>query len=250
VNCTVPGRSITRVDGFVRPVMTAQEGASAPLPPFLEEALSELVQHDSLLVLAKGLGMHAILRRLVLSCLGPAHLVLLLNTTREEQELLIHELERAGIDDALLPPTINNEWSAAQRVERYLRGGVLMVTARILVVDMLCERLPTTCVDGVLVANAHRVAEASNVAFALRMFRQRRRKGFVRALSDEPGAIMRGFGNVERVRTRLPQNSFPAEVYPHSCAGLETCAGTSNGMGMKGRGQRVRSRRNHAQVQA
>jgi len=186
--------------------MSAQGGTSAPLPPFLEEALAELVQHDSLLVLAKGLGMHAVLRRLVLQCLGPAHLVLLLNTTLEEEELLLHELRRAGVDDALLPPTINNEWSAAQRIERYLRGGVLLVTARILVVDMLCERLPTGCVDGVLVANAHRVSESSNVAFALRMFRQRRRTGFVRALSDEPGAIMRGFGRVERVRGRLPEN--------------------------------------------
>lgn len=177
--------------------------ASATLPPFLEAALAELLEHDALLVLAKGLGLQAVLRRLVQPCLGAEHLVLLLNTTREEEALLLHELGLAGVDDALLPPIINNEWSAAQRVERYLRGGVLIVTARILVVDMLCERLPIGCLSGVVVANAHRVSESSNIAFALRMYRQRTRAGFVRALSDEPAALLRGFSRVERVMATL-----------------------------------------------
>lgn len=201
LECDYSLKSPRPVTGRMASVGAAAAGSA--LPPFLEEAVAELERHDALLVLAKGLGLHAVLRRLVEPCLSPESLVLLLNTSREEEELLLHQLRRAGVDDALLPPTINNEWSAAQRVERYLRGGVLLVTARILVVDMLCERMPTAAITGVIVANAHRVSEWSNVAFALRMYRQRTRSGFVRALSDEPGAIVRGFSRAERLMASL-----------------------------------------------
>ena len=190
----------------------------APLPAFLQAALAELEAEDSLLVLAKGLGVHAVLRRLVESQLGPENLVLVLNTSRDDEALLLSELAAAGHDEALVPPTINNEWSAPQRAERYLRGGVLLVTARILVVDMLCERLPTGLVTGVIVANAHRVTATSNVAFALRMYRQRTRAGSIRALSDDAAPLLRGYSRIERllstlfVRRLLLWPRFRAEV--------------------------------------
>lgn len=38
----------------------------------------------------------------------------------------------------------------------YLEGGVLFVTPRILVVDMLIERIPIHLVSGILVYKAHR----------------------------------------------------------------------------------------------
>ena len=38
----------------------------------------------------------------------------------------------------------------------YLKGGVLFVTSRILVVDLLKQQCPTESVSGILVFNAHR----------------------------------------------------------------------------------------------
>ena len=56
-------------------------------PAYLQAALAELEAEDSLLVLAKGLGVHAVLRRLVESQLGPENLVLVLNTSRDDEAL-------------------------------------------------------------------------------------------------------------------------------------------------------------------
>jgi DNA excision repair protein ERCC-4 len=54
-------------------------------------------------------------------------------------------------------------------------------------------------VHGILVANAHRVSDASTEAFILRLFREGNPHGFVKAFSDEPEALSRGFGKAEAV---------------------------------------------------
>jgi len=42
------------------------------------------------------------------------------------------------------------------RANIYLEGGVLFITTRILVVDMLVERIPVHLVSGILVYKAHK----------------------------------------------------------------------------------------------
>ena len=42
------------------------------------------------------------------------------------------------------------------RASIYLEGGVLFITTRILVVDMLVERIPVHLVSGILVYRAHK----------------------------------------------------------------------------------------------
>ena len=54
-----------------------------------------------------------------------------------------------------------------------MQGGVLFVTSRILVVDMLTERVPIELVTGILVYRAHRIMEACQEAFILRLYRQK-----------------------------------------------------------------------------
>jgi len=44
------------------------------------------------------------------------------------------------------------------RANIYLEGGVLFITTRILVVDMLVERIPIHLVSGILVYKAHKYA--------------------------------------------------------------------------------------------
>ena len=71
----------------------------------------------------------------------------------------------------------------------YLQGGVLFVTTRILVVDMLMERLPINLVTGILVVRAHKTAESCQESFILRLFRQKNKTGFIKAFSSSPGAF-------------------------------------------------------------
>lgn len=55
----------------------------------------------------------------------------------------------------------------------YLKGGVLFVSSRILVVDLLKDRVPISHVTGFLVSRAHTVLESCQEAFAIRLYRQK-----------------------------------------------------------------------------
>ena len=55
----------------------------------------------------------------------------------------------------------------------YLQGGVLFISARILVVDLLKSRVPVENVTGILVCRAHAILESCQEAFAVRLYRQK-----------------------------------------------------------------------------
>lgn len=120
-------------------------------------------------------------RRLIELHATPRHLVFLLNTTKEEERQLLQTFKARRTKPGLMTPAlITNECAASERMELYLGGGVLIVTARILTVDMLCERVPIAQIGGLIVANAHRVSDVSNIGFILRMFRQHNKMGFIK----------------------------------------------------------------------
>lgn len=54
-----------------------------------------------------------------------------------------------------------------------MEGGVIFSSSRILVVDMLMERMPIELITGMLVFKAHKVIETSQEAFILRLYRQK-----------------------------------------------------------------------------
>ncbi|KAI8914895.1 hypothetical protein DFJ77DRAFT_463850 [Powellomyces hirtus] len=94
--------------------------------------------------------------------------------------------------------SINNETTATERQDLYLSGGVLSVTSRILVVDMLNKIVPVNKILGIIVNHAHRVTDTSTEAFILRLYRDDNKEGFIKALSDEPEAFTRGYWKLER----------------------------------------------------
>ena len=100
------------------------------MPDFLEQVCLEMMAEKmgALLVMAKGLGLGVVLRHLVELHCDSHHLVFLLNTSKEEEELLLHELTLRGV--TRLPVVVNNECEAQERTELYLTGGVLIITGR------------------------------------------------------------------------------------------------------------------------
>ena len=54
-----------------------------------------------------------------------------------------------------------------------MEGGIIFSSSRILVVDMLMDRLPIDLVTGILVYKAHKVIETSQEAFIIRLYRQK-----------------------------------------------------------------------------
>ena len=170
----------------------ATDAVRDAVPDFIQEATSEQLhaEEGALTVMAKGLGTSIVMRSLVELHCDPCHLVFVLNTTKDEEQQLLHDLAMSGV--SRLPAVINNECDANERAELYLAGGVLVVTSRILVVDLLSDRVPIEQTTGILVANAHRVSETSNVAFILRIVKQRNKRAFIKALSDDAPALTNG----------------------------------------------------------
>lgn len=74
----------------------------------------------------------------------------------------------------LLSVTFNTlHFAGTFRESIYLQGGVLFVSARILVVDLLKNRVPIESITGILVCRAHTILESCQEAFAVRLYRQK-----------------------------------------------------------------------------
>ncbi|KAI9591455.1 hypothetical protein BDF19DRAFT_455072 [Syncephalis fuscata] len=164
--------------------------------PFQREIFTELLNEDGLLVLAKGLGVLPILVTLLQLPVERKTLVLLLNVSSvEEQELQLALAELTGGQTTI--KVLKNDTMAEDRVAAYNQGGLLSVTSRILVVDMLKKRVPITLITGVIVVNAHKVTGHSLEAFILRLYRNENTNGFLKALSEVPEGFSGGFAPLE-----------------------------------------------------
>ncbi|XP_048408057.2 DNA repair endonuclease XPF isoform X2 [Stegostoma tigrinum] len=117
------------------------------------------------------------------------------------QQYFIEQLRSEGVTH--LPRIISNEVSSNDRYTVYTEGGILFVTSRILVVDLLTDRIPASLITGILVYKAHRIIESCQEAFILRLYRQKNKKGFIKAFTDNAVAFSLGFCRVERVMRNL-----------------------------------------------
>ncbi|KAG0345703.1 hypothetical protein BG005_001192 [Podila minutissima] len=170
---------------------------SLPLS-FQKEIVAELVAEDALLIMARGLGLRSILGAFLQIYCQPQNLVLLINTTAEEEATLKDDLISNVGQQGQHFLSITSEQSLAERSDLYRFGGVMAITSRILVMDLLTGRIPVHLITGILVANAHRVTATTTEAFILRLYRQGNSQGFVKAFSDQPEVISAGFATLEK----------------------------------------------------
>lgn len=150
---------------------------------------------------ARGLGADRLLYHFLRLHCHPACLVLVLNTQPAEEEYFINQLKIEGVEH--LPRRVTNEIASNSRYEVYTQGGVIFATSRILVVDFLTDRIPSDLITGILVYRAHRIIESCQEAFILRLFRQKNKRGFIKAFTDNAVAFDTGFCHVERVMRNL-----------------------------------------------
>lgn len=158
-------------------------------------------------------------------------LVFVLNLRDDERRVLLSMLTSWGTPSDELPMIITNEaGQASERSALYARGGIFVVTSRILIVDLLQGTARSGDIDGMLVAHAERVVgEKSTEAFILRIFRSQRYfasvsgaatnvgsnpsssslssvggKGFIKAFSDDASTLVSGsFAKVDKVLKSL-----------------------------------------------
>lgn len=71
-------------------------------------------------------------------------------------------------------------------------GGIHFISTRILVVDLLKKRIPMELITGIIVLRAHQIIESCQEAFALRLYRQSNKTGFVKAFSNNAEVHLQG----------------------------------------------------------
>ncbi|CAH8566491.1 unnamed protein product [Schistosoma turkestanicum] len=163
--------------------------------------LVDIHHESSLLVLADGLGMDAIIYNTIRLHSDPHNLVLVSNYRLPEARFLTGILKKNGIIQS--PGIITAEVNNKEREAIYKRGGVVFVSSRILVVDLLMERMPASLVSGVLILRAHELHEACQDSFAIQLLRERNPQLFIKAFSDNSLSLTSGYNHAERIMLQL-----------------------------------------------
>ncbi|ORY53589.1 hypothetical protein BCR33DRAFT_710984 [Rhizoclosmatium globosum] len=169
-----------------------------------EEPLSvDKEASDGMLVAARGLGLQRqVLVQFIRAHATPANLVFLLGASAIEATALFAESSSSpsatsttstsstsASASAAHMALVAAETPAPIRTRRYLAGGVVAATPRILVVDLLNGVVPLHLVTGVIVCHAHRISETSTEAFILRLIRDGNKVAFIRAFSESPESL-------------------------------------------------------------
>jgi len=163
-------------------------------------------------------------------------LVFVLNLRDHERQTLFSTLTSWGTPPSQLPTLVISEsGQAKERAALYARGGVFVITSRILIVDLLTGVAKARDVEGMLVAHAEKCVEKSTEAFILRIFRSQKyfmqvggasidsevtspgrpndaNVGFVKAFTDDPSSLMAGFAKIDKILKSLQVPSL--YLYP------------------------------------
>ncbi|KAK9493170.1 hypothetical protein V1508DRAFT_110892 [Lipomyces doorenjongii] len=172
---------------------------SLPLA-YQQTLVTELLEEDALVIIARGLGLPRIVTNLIHAYdVAGGNLVLIVGADDREIEWIGEGLAELGtLNKESMNRTgltvVNTEMMSLERREMlYSAGGVFAVTSRILVVDILSDIIATNKITGIIVLNAEKVTATSQEAFILRLFREKNKSGFIKAFSDMPESFITGF---------------------------------------------------------
>ncbi|KAG5880660.1 hypothetical protein JTB14_022822 [Gonioctena quinquepunctata] len=170
---------------------------------FETQIFLDIIHNDGLVVASKGINLDLVIYNTLKVYCDPGNLVLVLNATENEEKYFKDKLKDRNVHSTTFSTNVK------EREDIYLSGGINFVTTRILVVDLLKNRLPIEKITGFVVLRAHSIFESCQEAFVLRLYRQRNRTGFVKGFSNNVQSFTVGYGHVEKVMRAL----FVKELY-------------------------------------
>ncbi|PGH26418.1 hypothetical protein AJ80_01916 [Polytolypa hystricis UAMH7299] len=171
---------------------------SLPLQ-YQQDIFNELRAEDELVILARGLGLLRVVTNLLHSYDAASNnLVIVVGADDRENEWIGEALaEHYAISKTPLArglKVINTDKATVPMRQRiYEQGGILSVTSRILVVDLLSKLLDPETVTGLIILHADKVVATALEAFIIRIYRQFNKIGFLKAFSDSPEPFTTGF---------------------------------------------------------
>ena len=154
--------------------------------PFQQQIVNELVNEDGLLILAKGLGMALVIDSFIQTIPKDDKLVFILNHVQ---------------------PAITNEFSIKKRKDLYEKGGILSITSRILITDLLNEVIDFSRIKGVIILKADQVTESSTEHFILKLIHQYS-KPFMKGFTEHPEKFVFGFNKIQKMLSNLHMSNI------------------------------------------
>ncbi|KZV76813.1 hypothetical protein PENSPDRAFT_645911 [Peniophora sp. CONT] len=187
--------------------------SSDGLLPFHHSILDAIIdpKTSEFVLLARGLGLRKIVCTLMQIYESPQSLVLLVGASPEEEDAIGEELSIMGCRKPGLRK-VDYEMSKKDRTELYKNGGLISVTSRILIVDMLQSDIPTELITGIMILHGERVTDTSMEAFVVRLYREKNKDGFLKAFSDQPEYITSGISPLRKVLKELQVRTV--HIYP------------------------------------
>ncbi|KAF1989097.1 DNA repair endonuclease XPF [Aulographum hederae CBS 113979] len=181
---------------------------SLPLD-FQQDIFRELREQDELLLLARGLGLLRVVTNLLHSYDAAGNSLILVVGADERENGWIGESLAEHAVMSMVPKcrglsVVNTDlMSVGTREKMYAQGGIFSITSRILIVDFLSHLLDPSTVTGLVVLHAERVTPTSLEAFILRIYREKNKKGFLKAFSDNPEPFCTGFSPLATMMRNL-----------------------------------------------
>ncbi|RMZ81479.1 hypothetical protein DV738_g2213, partial [Chaetothyriales sp. CBS 135597] len=175
------------------PAAPSQPPVKLSLPLLFQQDIYNLLRaEDVLIVLARGLGLLKIVTNLLHTYDAAGNsLVIVVGADDKENDWIGEALaEHYALSKSPLAKglrVVNTDKATVSAREKiYSEGGVVSVTSRILVVDLLSKLLDPETVTGLVVLHAERVVTTSIEAFIVRIYRQFNKIGFLKAFCDAP----------------------------------------------------------------
>ncbi|KAJ0047914.1 hypothetical protein Pint_15750 [Pistacia integerrima] len=170
---------------------------------FHEHIITELLEEGSggLVILSSGLSLPKLISSLLLLHSPSQGTLLLLSSSSSLKSQILHFLSPHSPNQ--LPSEITADLSASHRHSLYSSGQIFFITARILIVDLLTQKLPTSHIAGIVILNTHALSDSSTETFICRIVKSFNKKAYIRAFSDKPTAMVSGFSKTERIMKSL-----------------------------------------------
>ncbi|KAI3386382.1 hypothetical protein SNEBB_004498 [Seison nebaliae] len=167
---------------------------------FERDTFELILKDNCLFVSAKGIGTGRIIYSLLKLYANSYNLVFALDfpqididwygdSLKKDENFRIEKLkdkEEVRYHDCLFH-VINSNISIKDRIDIYKLGGLIFISSRILVVDILLERLDLKRTNGFLVNNAEKCQMMNDqTSFILHLYREKNEKGFIRSFASNP----------------------------------------------------------------
>lgn len=179
---------------------------------YQQEIVEDTLTKDGLLIMGCGLGWDIITANLLYALSTPfvdsrtkkkkRGLIFVLNAQDDELIRLQEEMNDLNWEDESQQErlvVINGDSLPLRRKKLYAEGGVVAISSRVLVVDLLSLIVSADDITGLFIFHAERIKETSNDAFVINLYRDNNNWGFIKAFSDDSES----FGGFTPLATKL-----------------------------------------------